>query len=313
MAVPVLLPYVWTLDGMAFGDGTAPRYLNRVRGWSGRTSPRTNKSPKIGGRGDWAGGSYASARVITIDEGTWMPSSRAESDAAVDALTALCSSGDALTEYKLRRTCGTRDRWTWCRLDDALEPVVTPSGLIRFETQLYCADPRWWSGSPYVWPATPFQSDAGGGLLWNGTTGTSGDGLLWNGTAGTSGGGVEWQQSAGAGGGVLVVQNLGNDYAPVNFTMAGTGGTGLTNPYVRLESTGDVVQYDGTVAVGDSVTIDTGTGRVLRGATYVSGALLRSEMFELPPNSTNTITFGSTGATDQGLLTGYHYHAYQGG
>lgn len=312
MATPILLPYVWTLDGLAFGDGVTPRYLNRMLGWSGRTAPRTNKSPKIGGRGDWKGGSYATARTIQV-EGTWMPSSRDESDAAVDALTAICSSGDALTEYVLRRTCGTRDRWTWCVLDDALEPVVTPSGLIKFETQLYCSDPRWWSAAQVVWAPTGLVGDVAGGLLWNGTSGTSGDGLLWNGTAGTSGGGVEWQQSAGASGGSVVVQNLGNDYTPVVFTMAGTGGTGLTNPYVRLESTGDVIQYDGVIAVGDQVTVDTGTGRVLRGTTYVSGALLRSEMFELPPNSTNTISFGSTGASDQGLLTGYHYHAYQGG
>lgn len=312
MATPILLPYVWTLDGVPFGDGVTARYLTRVRGWQGRTAPRTNKTPKIGGRGDWAGGSYASARTIEL-EGCWQPSTRAESDAAVDTLTALCSSGDALTDYVLRRTCGSRDRWTWCRLDDDLEPVITPSGLITFQTQLYCPDPRWWSAAPYVWPPTGLVGDVAGGLLWNGTSGTSGDGLLWNGTAGTSGGGVEWQQSAGVSGGSVVVQNLGNDYAPVVFTMAGTGGTGLTNPYIRLVSTGDVIQYDGVIDVGSSVTIDTGTGRVLRGTTYVSGVLSRSEMFELPPGSTNTISFGSTGASDQGLLTGYHYHAYQGG
>lgn len=313
MATPILLPYVWTLDGVAFGDGVTARYLNHVRGWQGRTQPRTNKTPKIGGRGDWKGGSYQSGRVITIDQGTWLPSSRAESDAAVDTLTAICSSGDALTEYVLRRTCGSRDRWTRCVLDDALEPVVTPSGLITFETQLYCPDPRWWSYEQSVWAATPFRSDVDGGLLWNGTAGTSGEGVLWNGTAGTSGGGVEWQQAASSAGGVVVVQNLGNDYTPVVLTMSGSGSVGLTNPFVRLESTGDVVQYDGVIGPGESVTVDTGTGRVLRGSTYVSGALLRSEMFELPPNSTNTITFGSTGASDEGVLTGYHYHAYQGG
>lgn len=311
MTYPVL-PRVWTLDGVVFGDGTVNRYLTEVTGWSGRPSQRLNKTPKVGASGAWVGGHYNEARIVEF-KGCWRPTDRTDAAAVMDTLTALCSSGDALTQYVLRGTDAVRDRWTWCVLDDELDPRLTRGGLITFESQLFCPDSRWWSFAQSVWAPTPFQSDVDGGLLWNGGTGTSGNGVLWNGGAGTSGGGVEWQQAASSSGGVVVVQNLGNDYAPVTFTMAGTAGTGLTNPYVRLESTGDVIQYDGVIGVGDSVTIDTGTGRVLRGLTYVSGALLRSEMFELPPNSTSTITFGSTGASDHGLLTGYHYHAYQGG
>lgn len=311
MTYPVL-PRVWTLDGMVFNDGVVNRYLTDVTGWAGRPPQRMNKTPKVGGSGAWLGGHYNEPRTVEF-KGCWRPVDRADGIAAVDALSALCSSGDALTQYVLRVTEGTRDRWTWCVLDDELDPQTSRGGLITFDSQLFCPDSRWWSAAQQVWAPTLFQSDVDGGLLWNGGTGTSGDGVLWNGGLGTTGGGVEWQQAASVAGGSVVVQNLGNDYTSVVFTMTGTGGTGLTNPYVRLESTGDVVQYSGVIAVGDSVTVDTGTGRVLRGLTYVSGALLRSEMFELPPNSTSTITFGSTGASDQGLLTGYHYHAYQGG
>lgn len=307
-----VLPYTWWLDGMVFGDGTENRYLTHMDGWQGRTAPRVNKSPKVGGRGDWAGGSYSGARTIE-GVGVWSPSGREAHSDAVDAITELCSSGGPTDDYPLRRAEGTRDRWTRVRLDDRLVPRVGSGGLITFELVLYAPDPRWWSTEPYVWPATGLVGDVPGGLLWNGTTGTSGDGLLWNGTAGTTGGGIEWQQSAGASGGSLQVRNLGNDYAPVTFTWTGTGGTGLTNPYVRLESTSDVIQYSGIIGVGDTVTVDTGGGRVRQGTTYVSGALLRDEMFELPPRSTSTITFGSTGAGDEGLLTGFHYHAYQGG
>lgn len=312
--MPVTLPYVWTLDGMTFGDGTVDRYLTEVTGWSGRTGTRTNRSPRVSAGGDWAGGSYANARYIPF-KGIWRPTSRADRDVALDALASLCANTpDPLAEFQFRRTDGARDRWTSVRLDEALDPIVTRGGVIKFESVLYCADTRWWSASPFVWAATGLQADAPGGILWNGTAGTSGGGVLWNGTAGTTGGGVEWQQSAGVSGGSVVVQNLGNASTPVTFTWAATGGTGLTNPYVRLESTGDTVQYNGVIPVGSSVTVDTGTTRVLVNGAYTSSnVLLRNEFFELPKTSAGTITFGSAGGSDQGLLTGFHYHAYQGG
>jgi hypothetical protein len=309
----VLLPYVWTLDGMAFGDGVTDRYLTEVTGWAARTAPRTNKTPRVAAAGDWAGGSYAGSRTIPF-KGCWRTTNRTEASAALDALASLCLSTDPLAEFVLRRTEGVRDRWTYVRLDDELDPIITRGGLIVFDSQLYCPDGRWFSAAPFVWAPTGLQADVGGGLLWNGTAGTSGGGVLWNGTAGTSGGGVEWQQAASVSGGSVVVQNLGNASTPVVFTWAGTGGTGLTNPYVRLESTGDVIQYNGVIPVGSSVTVDTGTTRVLVNGSYApANVLLRNEFFELPRNSTSTITFGSAGGSDQGLLTGYHYHAYQGG
>lgn len=312
MADALTLPYVWTLDTLSFGDGSEPRYLRGMRGWQGRTEPRTNKAPKVGDRGDWVGGSYDGPRTIE-GELIWWPTGAEERFAAIDAITELCSSGGPTADYVLRRTEGTRDRWTRCRLDDELIPEVGPSGLLTAGLQLYCQDPRWWSAAQEVWSPIGLIADVPGGLLWNGGSGTSGDGLLWNGGLGTSGGGVEWQQSAGVSGGSVTVRNLGNDTAPVVFTMAGTGGTGLTNPYVRLESTGDTIQYNGVITPGNSVTVDTRTTKVQLGTTFVSGALLRSEMFELPPHSVNTITFASSGALDEGLLTGYHYHAYLGG
>lgn len=306
------LPYVWTLDGVAFGDGTIARYLTRMRGWAGRPAPKMNKTPKIGADGDWLGGHYLSSRTIEL-EGCWRPTSRADSDAACDTISALCSSGDATTQYVLRRTADGRDRWTKVVLDDALEPVVERSGLITFHTQLYSADGRWFSAEQQLWGPVGLPSDADGGVLWNGGTGTSGDGIQWNGGTGTSGDGLVYQGTAGATG-VITVTNSGSDYAGLVITMTATGGTGLTQPFVVMSGSGEIIQYASTLSPGSSLEVNTDTAGVKVNGAYVNtGVLSRAQMMRVPPNSTRTLTFGSIGAGDQGLLSGYHYHTYQGG
>jgi hypothetical protein len=305
-------PYVWTLDGVAFGDGTVARYLTRMRGWQGRPAPKMNKTPKVGADGDWLGGHYLGPRTIEV-EGCWRPSSRADSDDACDTIGALCSSGDATTQYVLRRTAPGRDRWTRVVLDDKLEPVVERSGLITFATQLYSADSRWFSAEQQLWGPIGLPTEAEGGVLWNGGTGTSGDGIQWNGGTGTSGDGLVYQGASGSSGSVTVV-NEGDAYAGLVITMAATGGSGLTQPFVVMSGTGEMIQYGSTLVPGSTVEINTDTMSVRVNGAYASpGVLSRAQMMRIPPNSTRTLTFGSSNAGDQGLLSGYHYHTYQGG
>jgi hypothetical protein len=311
MAYPVL-PYVWTLDGVAFGDGVVNRYLTKVRGWQGSTAPKMNKTPRIGADGDWLGGHYQGPRTIELT-GCWRPTSRVDSQAAQDTITGLCSSGTPETQYVLRRTEGTRDRWTYVVLDDALEPVVERSGLITFETQLYSSDARWFSVAQQTWGPIGLPTEAAGGILWNGGTGTSGDGIQWNGGTGTSGDGLVYQSGAGGSDGTVVVTNSGDAPASVVITMAATGGTGLAYPFATISVTGETVQYSGVLAVGNSIEIDTGTGTTKINGVYAAGVLKRAQMFKIPARSTRTISFGSQAITDQGLMSGYHYNTYQGG
>jgi len=293
-AYPVT-PYVWTLDGVAFGDGTVARYLTRMRGWAGRPPPKMNKTPKIG------------------LEGCWRPSSRTDALDACDVITALCSGGDATAQYTLRRTESERDRWTKVVLDDKLEPVIERSGLITFTTQLYSSDGRWFSVDQQLWGPVGLPTDAEGGVLWNGGTGTSGDGVMYNGTTGTSGDGLIYQ-GAGGSSGTAIVTNNGNEYAGLVITMSATGGAGLTQPFVSMSGTGEIIQYASTLGVGSSLEVNTDTAGVRVNGAYVNtGVLSRAQMMRIPPNSTRTLTFGSGGAGDQGLLSGYHYHTYQGG
>jgi hypothetical protein len=306
------LPYVWTLDGVVFGDGTVARYLTRMRGWSGRPAPKMNKTPKVGADGDWLGGHYLGPRTIEL-EGCWRPTSREDSDDACDTISALCSSGDATTQYILRRTAPGRDRWTKVVLDDSLEPVVERSGLITFHTQLYSPDGRWFSADQQTWGPIGLPVAADGGVLWNGGTGTSADGVQWNGGTGTSGDGLVYQSAAGTTG-VITVTNAGNEYAGMVLTMAATGGTGLTQPFVVMSDSGEIIQYASTLSPGSTLEVNTDTAGVRVNGSYVNtGVLSRAQMMRIPPNSTRTLTFGSIGAGDQGLLSGYHYHTYQGG
>lgn len=311
MAYPAL-PYTWVLDGVAFGDGTVPRYLTKVRGWQGPPAPKMNKTPRVGADGDWRGGHYLGPRSITF-EGCWRPSSRADSQAAQDTITGLCSGGTPESSYVLRRTEGARDRWTHVVLDDALEPVVERSGLITFESQLYSADSRWFSADSVAWGPVGLPTEAPGGVLYNGGTGTSGDGTQWNGGTGTSGDGLAYQNGLAGESGTVLVTNLGDSPAGVVITMAATGGTGLTQPFATLSETGETIQYGSTLAVGNSIEIDTGSSSVKVGGVYASGVLRRASMFRIPAHSTRTISFGSQLSTDVGLLSGYHYHTYQGG
>jgi hypothetical protein len=305
-------PYVWTLDGVSFGDGAVARYLTRVRGWAGRTPPKMNKTAKIGAHGDWLGGHYLGGRTIEVD-GCWRPSSRVDAEAACDTIAGLCSSGDALTQYILRRTTATRDRWTRIVLDDKLEPVIERSGLITFTTQLYSADPRWFSSAMQTWGPTGLPTEADGGVLWNGGTGTSGDGIQWNGGTGTSGDGVVYQGAPGSSG-TVVVTNDGDEYAGLVIIMTATGGAGLYQPFVVMSETGETIQYSSLLSPGGSIEINTDTAGVrLNGAYVNSGVLLRAQMMKIPPRSTRTLTFGSVNSGDQGLMSGYHYHTYQGG
>jgi hypothetical protein len=309
MTYPVT-PYTWTIDGVSFGTGDG-NYLPEVEGWWGTPEPRMNVTPKVGADGVFLGGSYLGPRILDV-KGCWMPGSREASDAALDTLTALCRSSDPLAEFVISRVQGSRARWTWCKLNDGLLPKVGRSGLITWDAQFICADYRMWSVDPVSWDPTGLTTEPIGGALWNGSTGTSGDGLLWNGSTGMSGDGVVYQTANGSGG-VLSVQNLGNDTAPVTFRITATGGTGLTNPWVSISGTGETIQYNGTLDVGSYLDVDTGTTRVRLNGTNAPGVLSRSQFFQIPASSIRTITFGATGISDQGLLTGSHYHAYQGG
>jgi hypothetical protein len=95
--------------------------------------------------------------------------------------------------------------------------------------------------------------------------------------------------------------------------MAATGGTGLAYPFATISVTGETVQYNGVLAVGNSIEIDTGTGTTKINGVYAAGVLKRAQMFKIPARSTRTISFGSQAITDQGLMSGYHYNTYQGG
>ncbi len=303
------LPYIWTLDDVVFGYGSGA-YITSVEGWRGKPTPRMNKRDRTGEDGVYLGGQYVGPRVLSI-KGCWLNANANDRDFAVTTLEALCSGGGRFGVYSLIRAEGSRIRRADVALDDQIYVQVRRDNLtVAFETQLIAEDPRLWSADPVVWDPTGLASDAEGGVLWNGSPPSTG-GTEWNGTPAASGG-LLWQSSGTASGGQVVATNNGNTDTPVVFTVTATGGTGLRNPFVRNVDTNEVIQYSGTLAVGNYFTVDTGSGRVTVNGAPSSGVLLRAELFDFAPG-VNRLEFGSTLATDQGLLTGYHYDAYLGG
>lgn len=305
------LPYVWSLDGVLFNTGDGA-FITHADGWAGNPAPRTSRQPRVGAAGDWAGSTYGGPRTIEI-AGKWFASGQAARFAAVDVLTELFTAGLPEADYAVSRTEGTRARQTAARLDDELVPRVHPSGMITFETQLYCADARWWGLAPTVWPVTPLPSDAPGGVLWNGTLGTSGGGVEWNGSSGTSGDGVLWGLSGTGGDGSVTVYNTGNAAYGVTVTFQATGGTGLLRPFVTIPATGETIQYRGTIPVGQSLTVDTETGIVTLAGARIPSALIRDDFFKIPKRGSRRLLFGSSGPGDQGYMSGFNYAGYQGG
>jgi hypothetical protein len=301
------LPYIWTLDGVVFGFGSGA-YLTEVSGWFGKPSPRLNKRDRTGDDGVYLGGQYVGPRVVSV-KGCWFNANANDRDFARSTLARLCSSGGRFGSYSLTRAEGSRTRRADVVLDDQIDIRVRRDNLtVEFETQFIAADPRLWSLNQVVWDPIGLATDAVGGVLWNGSPPATG-GTEWNGAASA---GLLWQTGASGSGGQVTPTNNGDADTPVVFTVTATGGTGLLNPFVRNMITNEVVQYNGTLAVGNYFTVDTGTGRVTVNGSPSSGALSRAELFDFSPGL-NRVEFGSALGTDQGLLTGYHYDAFLGG
>lgn len=112
--------------------------------------------------------------------------------------------------------------------------------------------------------------------------------------------GLVYQSSSGNPG-TLVIENDGNASTPVRFTISTPPGQPLVRPQLTVAGTGDTIAYNGTMAPGSVLTVDTATGLVLLNGATGSGQLARADFFEVPPHTTYIVQF-SAGAPAPGAI-----------
>lgn len=115
--------------------------------------------------------------------------------------------------------------------------------------------------------------------------------------------GLYWGASGSSG--LIYMTNTGTATSYPVFTVTGP----LTNPTFTNPNTGDLIAYTGTVAAGQTLTIDNSpfTSTVNLNGIDRSGALSSASWIDIPPNSTTVLQFAGSGT---GTLTATWQNAY---
>lgn len=311
----VSLPHVWTLDGMVFGDGTGGEVTD-WSGWDETTATRRAQHDRVGDDGVYLGPTYYGPRSLHL-EGVWVCANGASADDARDRLLALFTGGGRWGRYQVSRRLRGRDRSFFGVVDGVVSAEAVGFGqVLRWSVDLISDDHRLYSTATVVSGPVPRETGAAGGVLWNGSPGTSGgatDGVRWNGEPGSAAGtgdGVRWQSGVSSSG-VLQVVNSGRAPAPVTIQVT-AGSSGLVRPSVALLGTDRRVTYNGELLPGDVWTVDTATGSGSVNGSPRAGSLLVARFFDLAPGA-NLLHFTSEGLSDDGTLHTVHRHAYLNG
>ena len=148
---------------------------------------------------------------------------------------------------------------------------------------------------------TGLAQDAPGGVQWNGAAGSTG--VQWGGPAGSTG--VQWQSGSGETG-VRQLVNEGTGDSPIRFVITGP----VVTPSIVQTATGDTITYGGTLATGQTLTIDTGTGEVTLDGVDRRSALTRVDFFTLPPGQLVEVAFRSPTPSPTAELAAIWQHAW---
>jgi hypothetical protein len=306
------LPYTWTVDGLPFnagGTGVA-RYAADVSGHRGQTGRRSNKRPRTAADGSYVGGVYRASRVIVFRRCWSVFGSPAERRAEQDRLADLFA-GDPDELHDLVYADGDRVRVFRGVLDTEIEPVPVGVNGLGYDFSVYCPDPRAFSGNP------------DGSAIVTGPTGLDDRGASLNGTQwdGADGAGIQWDGANGSGtvydtpgvgsgaSGAVTLVNTGDAPTSVLLRIVATVATSF--PSVQHPDGGRIT-YNGTLAAGSTLIVDTADGTITVNGVPTPGALLDADMFQLAPGST-VLRFSSSGLTDVANLWTTHYSAHWAG
>lgn len=180
---------------------------------------------------------------------------------------------------------------------------ATKRGPAEFAWQLILTapDPQKYAASAST-ATLGLAEDAPGGVQWNGPAGTTG--VQWGGPAGSTG--VQYQTGVGETG-VAQLLNDGTGDSPIRFVITGP----VVTPSIVNNNTGDTITYGGTLATGQTLTIDTGTGEVALDGADRRSALTRVDFFTLPPQEVVEVAFRSPFSSPAAELAAIWQHAWK--
>lgn len=232
----------WELDGLRFNgdpDADGVEYvIESERGWSGSSSPRTSRSPRVGGHGSHRGPVYRGERIVELTGWAYAPTWEARRRAE-KRLAALCANPGQM--YPLLCTEETGDLTAEVELDEEIDPIIRPGGYyLDFTIQVAAPDPRkhgaWLTSGQIGLPTQPV-----GGL----------DATTVGGLDATTVGGLD----AGGVGltGIVSITNTGTAPAAPRITFTGPF---TAAPELANVDTGEIIRYTGTLTATEYVVIN---------------------------------------------------------
>lgn len=279
----------WSVDGWSgnYTDNNGVGWLvYKDSGWYDPVDVRTRSDEKTVSDGDYSEDNRNAPRVISLIGHAKAPDTRT-ADAAMDQFDAVLRS-PGLKQLVVEEN--NRNLMAYVRLASAHTERLT-TRTFDFQLVMTAPDPRKLSTVQNS-ITVPLSSPSPGGAQWNGPAGNTGS--QWNGPAGNTG--MQWWASGVSNLGVIDNTASTAD-ADILFTFTGP----LTNPSILNITTGEVLTYQGVLLTGDTVTIDTGTGRVLYGGVDRGPSLAPAQLFLAPAKTSTTIAFTSSGGS--GVLT----------
>jgi hypothetical protein len=289
MSTQIVRP-AWKVDGWAgnyVDDNGVVWFVSQDAGWFEAVEDRVFSTDKPADDGIYSSPNLDAARVINLT-GCCKAPDKASLDSARNQFNALLKGGHLFPLL-------------------VEEPVVDKTAMVKraggraipktsreFDWQLIMTAPdaRKYAATAKT-ASTPLAQDAPGGIQWDGPAG--GTGVRWNGPAGTTG--LSYQTGNGQNG-VIQISNDGTADTPVTLTIAGP----VDVPSVIRTDTGETITWNGTVAAGATLVIDTGTGSVLLNGSNQRPLLTRADFFVIPPGVVDVL-FQSPTPSPTALLT----------
>ena len=212
------------------------RIVTKLTGWEDSAPVRASGEPKSQQDGDWDAAPFLGSRVVGI-EGAVSQDSPAAALAVADELTGL-QVGQVYTFTVDNEAIGPRSAAVRIEVGAVLEWLDDLA--FTYTMQVKAADPRKYG--PETFASTPLSNAAGGtGLLYP---------LAFP---------LDYGVAPGVTPGAITLSNAGTAAYWPRLRIDGP----VPNPTVTLVETGDTLRFNGTVAAGQWLDIDTANRRVL--------------------------------------------------
>lgn len=289
----------WHVDGWSgnyIDDNGVDWVVNDDKGWFDPVGERVFDSDKPTGDGTYSAESFDTARVITLTGYARAPNAVA-ADNARNQFNALLKRGHL---HQLVVEEPVTDKTAYVKRVDGNLRNTRPNQF-DFQLIMLAPDPQKYAATVST-VSTGLAQDAPGGIQWNGSAGSTG--IQWGGPTGSTG--VQYQTGSGVTG-VMQLLNEGTGDAPVRFVITGP----VTTPSIVNTGTGETLTYGGTIATGQTLVIDTGTGEVTLDGADRRSFLTAVDFFLLPPGEITEVAYRSPSPSPTAQLSAIWQYAWK--